>query len=40
MPIEAVKPKHGYQFKDIRCKQGKTAANRDIEVDSVVTLYN
>ena len=40
MPIEAVKSKHGYQFKDIRCKQGKTAANRDIEVDSVVTLYN
>jgi integrase len=32
MPIEAVKPKHVYQFKDIRGKQGKTAANRDIEV--------
>jgi integrase len=32
MPIEAVKPKHVYQFKDLRGKQGKTAANRDIEV--------
>jgi integrase len=32
MPIEAVKPKHVYQFRDIRGKQGKTAANRDIEV--------
>lgn len=32
MPIEAVKPKHVYQYRDIRGKQGKTAANRDIEV--------
>lgn len=32
MPIEAVKPKHVYKFKDLRGKQGKTAANRDIEV--------
>ncbi|NKB32540.1 MAG: tyrosine-type recombinase/integrase [Pseudomonadales bacterium] len=32
MPIEAVKPKHVYQFRDLRGKQGKTAANRDIEV--------
>lgn len=32
MPIEAVRPKHVYQFRDIRGKQGKTAANRDIEV--------
>lgn len=32
MPIEAVKPKHVYQFRDIRGKQAKTAANRDIEV--------
>ncbi|MDC1502974.1 tyrosine-type recombinase/integrase [Gammaproteobacteria bacterium] len=32
MPIEAVKPKHVYKFKDLRGQQGKTAANRDIEV--------
>lgn len=32
MPIEAVKPKHVYQYRDIRGKQGQTAANRDIEV--------
>jgi integrase len=32
MPIDAVKPKHVYQYRDIRGKQGKTAANRDIEV--------
>lgn len=32
MPIEAVKPKHVYQYRDIRGKQGTTAANRDIEV--------
>jgi integrase len=32
MPIEAVKPKHVYQFRDLRGSQGKTAANRDIEV--------
>ncbi|MFT5350253.1 MAG: integrase [Gammaproteobacteria bacterium] len=32
MPIESVKPKHVYQYRDIRGKEGKTAANRDIEV--------
>ena len=32
IPIEAVKPKHVYQFRDIRGKHAKTAANRDIEV--------
>lgn len=32
MPIEAVKPKHVYQFLDKRGQQGKTAANRDMEV--------
>lgn len=32
MPIEAVKPKHVYQYRDLRGKEGKTAANRDIEV--------
>lgn len=32
MPIDAVKPKHVYQFRDLRGKQGRTAANRDIEV--------
>ena len=32
MPIESVKPKHVYQYRDLRGKQGKTAANRDIEV--------
>ena len=32
MPIETVKPKHVYQYRDKRGQQGKTAANRDIEV--------
>ena len=32
MPIEAVEPMHVYQFRDKRGQQGKTAANRDIEV--------
>jgi integrase len=32
MPIVSVKPKHVYQYRDIRGKQGKTAANRDLEV--------
>ena len=32
MPINLVKPKHVYQFRDIRGRDGKTAANRDIEV--------
>ena len=32
MPIDSVKPKHVYQFRDIRGRDGKTAANRDIEV--------
>ena len=32
MPIDSVKPVHVYQFKDKRGLQGKTAANRDIEV--------
>lgn len=32
MPIDSVKPKHVYQFKDKRGRDGKTAANRDIEV--------
>ena len=32
MPIEAVKPKHVYQFRDKRGQQGKTAANHDLEV--------
>jgi len=32
MPIDSVKPKHVYQFRDIRGREGKTAANRDIEV--------
>lgn len=32
MPIESVKPKHVYQYRDLRGHQGKSAANRDIEV--------
>jgi len=32
MPIDSVKPMHVYQYKDKRGKEGKTAANRDIEV--------
>jgi len=32
MPIASVKPMHVYQYKDKRGKEGKTAANRDIEV--------
>lgn len=32
MPINSVKPKHVYQFRDKRGRDGKTAANRDIEV--------
>ena len=32
MPIDAVKPVHVYQFRDKRGQQGKTAANRDMEV--------
>ena len=32
MPIAAVKPIHIYQFRDKRGREGKTAANRDIEV--------
>lgn len=32
MPIDSVKPKHVYRFRDIRGRDGKTAANRDIEV--------
>lgn len=32
MPIESVKPVHVYQYKDKRGQQGRTAANRDIEV--------
>jgi integrase len=32
MPIESVKPKHVYQYRDLRGNQGKSAANRDIEV--------
>ena len=32
MPIDSVKPKHVYQFRDKRGRDGKTAANRDIEV--------
>lgn len=32
MPIDSVKPKHVYQYKDKRGRDGKTAANRDIEV--------
>lgn len=32
MPIEAVKPKHVYQYRDKRGQQGKTAANHDLEV--------
>lgn len=32
MPIEAVKPKHVYQYLDLRGKEGKRAANMDTEV--------
>jgi integrase len=32
MPIGSVKPVHVYQYRDKRGMQGKTAANRDIEV--------
>ena len=32
MPIETVKPKHVYQYRDLRGKDGKSSANRDIEV--------
>ncbi len=32
MPIAAVKPIHVYQFRDKRGREGKSAANRDIEV--------
>lgn len=32
MPIETVKPKHVYQYRDLRGRQGKSSANRDIEV--------
>jgi len=32
MPIETVKPKHIYHYRDLRGLQGKSAANRDIEV--------
>lgn len=32
MPITAVKPMHVYKYRDLRGKDGKTAANRDIEV--------
>jgi len=32
MPIDSVKPKHVYQYRDIRGRDGKRAANMDIEV--------
>lgn len=32
MAITAIKPMHVYKFMDLRSKQGKTAANRDLEV--------
>ena len=32
MPISFVKPMHIYKFRDLRGKDGKTAANRDLEV--------
>ncbi len=32
MPIDAVKPLHVYKYRDKRGQQGKSAANRDIEV--------
>lgn len=32
MPIDSVKPKHVYQYRDIRGREGKRAANMDIEV--------
>jgi integrase len=32
MPIDSVKPMHVYQYRDIRGKQGRTAANHDISM--------
>ena len=32
MPIGTVKPMHVYKYRDLRGKDGKTAANRDLEV--------
>lgn len=32
MPIAAVKPKHVYKYRDFRSREGKVAANRDLEV--------
>jgi integrase len=32
MPIAAVKPKHVYKYRDLRSRDGKVAANRDLEV--------
>lgn len=32
MPIDTVKPKHVYQYRDLRGKETKSGANRDIEV--------
>lgn len=36
MPISTVKPKHVYKYRDLRGREGKVAANRDIEVLSHV----
>ena len=39
MLIESVKPVHIYQYKDMRGREGKSAANRDLEVLSHAFTY-